>query len=199
MAAVPTAPAPPVDQNGLPLDVAVREQAAMRGQRRHAQTGADFERYVAGQRNGLPGRNHGMVRCGTKGATILRFEQPYPLADACRCHVGTHRVNHAGTVLMRNDQRKCGRPGKAGTRLDIARVQAGRMDPHPNFAGPRLWYRKLAELQHVGCLALPFVIGRFHQSRSLNKRRRRQSTTSATKPGLSAADRFSTRRHNFDI
>jgi len=75
----------------------------MGGHGRNAHAGAHLKIGLLGQRDRLVRRHGGVLGAGAKGPAQSSFIDPDTLANTRSVHARAHRVDHAGTVLVRHD------------------------------------------------------------------------------------------------
>src|SRR5204863_8147560 len=69
------------DEDGLSLDAAVLEKAAVRGHPSDAEAGSGLEARALGKRNRILRRDRAGFGRGSESAAAPRFVEPHPLAD----------------------------------------------------------------------------------------------------------------------
>ena len=111
-------------------------QAAVRGEERDAEGGAEFERRVGAEQHGLPRRDDGVLGRRPERALVGRLPDPDPLADQHRVDALADGLDRARAVLVRRLAVRA-RVGVAPG-LPVGRVDAGEGDAHPHLAGPGL-------------------------------------------------------------
>ena len=176
IAAWPTAPAPPCTSTVRPASApgpsdsgpsSSDGEAAVRGERRDAEAGAEVERRLVGQRHGLraraapraPGRCRPHVArrppTATPARRRVRGRRPRPTASIV-----------PGAVLVRDDLGEGERLARtaAPARLPVGRVHARDRDANQHLARARRGVGSFDELQHVGLAGLG-VDDRSHRPR----------------------------------
>jgi hypothetical protein len=136
-------------------------ERAVRGERGHAQCGADVEAGLVGQRCGPLGGHDCELGGGAGGPPGGGHEEPDPLADPVLVDPFTDGVDHAGAVEVRGDLGELFGVGGAGAGLPVGRVDPGHGDPDANLAGAWHGQITLDELKNVGAAVVAVDDG-FH-------------------------------------
>ena len=184
------------DEHILAFERPVVEERVVGRHRRHAERGAALEGRARRQRHRLArGQSH-VFGCRAEGPPALRVPDPDLLPEAAPAHALADRVDLAGAVAVRDDQRMAWPVADTEAAIAVGRVDTGEANPHPHLArpGPRLG--ELADLQHLAGGAVSGVEGRLHAGTSLAaragrasasiSRQRRQATSCATPAGVSS-------------
>ena len=151
------------DQHGLSRDRAVAKQAAPRGHAGNAERGACRERQIVRQRRHQMFGERNIFSRGAEGAAVaLAVEQPDPLADLQARDAVADLVDDPGAVAVRNHARIFHRAIAAAAAADIGGIDAGRLQPHADFARAGHRRRHLAIGQHLGRGARSLVPDRLH-------------------------------------
>ncbi|MEH2525324.1 hypothetical protein V1288_003233 [Bradyrhizobium sp. AZCC 2176] len=151
------------DQHRLSHDRPVAEQAGPRRHAGDAEGGAFRKRQIVGQRrHQMFSERNIFGRRAERAAVALAVEQPDALANLEPRNAVADLVDDSGAVAVRNDARIFHRPVAAAAATDIGGIDAGRLQPHPDFA--RTGHRRghLAIGQHLGRGARSFVPDRLH-------------------------------------
>ena len=113
-------------------------EAAVGGDERDAQRGAEVEGGDVGQRHDLSGRHDGVLLRGAVRAAVGGLPDPHPQALQRLLDAGSDRVDHPGAVLVGHLRGLDRRPGPAAaSALPVGGVHPGAHDPDPDLARAR--------------------------------------------------------------
>ena len=151
------------DEHRLSHDRAVAIEAGPRRHAGDAEGGAFRKRQIIRQRrHQMFGERNVFSRRAEGAAVALAVEQPDALAGLEPRDAVADLVDDPRTVAVRNDARIFHRPVAAAAAADIGGIDAGRLQPHPDFARADDGRRHFAIGQHLGRGARSLVPGCFH-------------------------------------
>ena len=151
------------DEYRLSHDRAVAIEAGPRGHGGDAERGAFRKRQIVRQRrHQMFGERNVFSRRAERAAVALAVEQPDALAGLEPRDAVADLVDDARAVAVRNDARIFHRAIAAAAAADIGGIDAGRLQPHPDFARAGHRRRHLAIGQHLGRGARSLVPDRLH-------------------------------------
>jgi hypothetical protein len=154
------------DEDCLAVDRPVGGEAAVRGHRRNAETGAEVERQVVRERHGLLRRQRDPLRRAALRPLPLSLPQPHALAHARAVHALADRLDHSGAVLVRDHgvEVRGGAP-TALARLPVGWIHARDVHAHEHLARARLGLVEPGDLELAGVVAGGAVLGGQHGRR----------------------------------
>jgi len=151
------------DQHGLARYSSIAVQAAPRGHGGNAEGGAGRERHIIRQwRHQMFGQCDVFGRGAEGAAVALAVEQPDPLTNAKPGNAVAELIDDPGAVAVRYHTREFHRAIAAGAAADIGRVDAGGLQPDPDFARAGRRRRHVAKAQHVRCCAGSLIPDSLH-------------------------------------
>ena len=183
--AMPDGPGPAGHQNGLPLNRAVREDAAVGGHSGDAHARPLRVGHALRQADGLSGGQGDEFRRRPEGPVPLSVEDPDPLAGAGGIDARTHPIYLPGPVAVRDDAGEFHGASGAQPILGVGRIHArnGQADPH--LARSRLRRGHLPDLDDFPGRTLFLVPSRPHQRSFILFRENGPRSGAATLPGNS--------------
>ncbi len=132
-----------------PRSAVMNGQRAVGGQGRDAQGGAEFERSMVGQGDGMPVGDECVLLCRPPGPLPRGLPDPHPLSDPLRVDLRTDGIDHPGAVLVGHllVHALRQRPSAA---TPVGGVDARDVHTNPYLAGAGHGHRTLDELEDLG-------------------------------------------------
>ena len=138
------------DQNRLTRNRSIAEQTTPRGHARDAERSTSRERHIVGQRRHQMLGERYVFRCGAERAAVaLPVIKPNPPTDLKPRDTVTDLIDNAGAVAVGDHAGKFHRPVATSATAGIGGVDAGGLQPDPDFARSGHRRRHIAKAQHI--------------------------------------------------